>query len=238
MEVIFLILIFIAPGLAIKLLGEALSKRERQDKPRNTVYENLFTVGSLSVFATIITCGILNAYRKKKKLDLITSISMLVESMDRFDFLLSYGVILIGVTILVGLFYKLLSYFWDCLKRYRMKENYGLSPMSPDGRSVWEETFLNSEKNSAPRIVSIFMGGNYITSGYLNGWNFASYERKEFEVVRSQEIEKILKDDKDKKPAEKLLSYIEEEYFDMETGILIRFYDSSYVNEHWEEIDC
>lgn len=236
MEIVFLILMFLAPGLLIKKYDEYKSIREKKAPESSTIYETLFTTCTLSVIVTTVTCLVQNSILCCMSKEVTMSIDRLMERMLRFDFLGAYIGICAIVTVIAYRLYKKILNWVRGRQIEKAEKDYGLIPMNSDQRTVWENFFLNKERNLKSVVVSIYKDGNYVISGYLEGRNLSLNERKEFELMRVTEVEKILEHDKDKPPELKVLNYIEDSYFDMETGTLFNFYNSDYINEHWEEI--
>ena len=236
MEIIYIVLIFIVPGMIIKRRSELAEKREVKEKERATIYDNLFDVCILSVIASGFTILILNVFCDYLSIGKVLSMEYLFWMLGVFDYLLKYLFVLAAVMFVEYWGYKLYINKRKGQKAKSWNEKFGLVAINEDHRSVWEEFFLNKERNSKLQVVSIYKDGNYITSGCLQGRNVSVNERKEFEIARSTEIEKILSRDKKLPPQSQALNYINDSYFDMDTGVLIQFYDSDYVYEHWDEI--
>ena len=230
MDTIILILLFLAPGMTIMRALEIKAKREKKRRIETTIYEQLFTVCVLSIFATGITCAIINILRIIKKVSVIATVDEMTEKLNTFNFLIEFLFVMTIATAIVGWAYSKILKCYTEAKNKSIEKQFNLSPLGEDNPTVWEDIFLNVEKNSNPRIASIYKDGQYITSGYIDGWNLASNERKEFIIRRSTEIEKIMK------LTDTPLDYIDEEYFDMETGVLVKFWRSEIVNKHWDDI--
>ena len=236
MEIIFIVLIFIVPGIVIKRASEEFEKREIKEKERATTYESLFDICVLSIIASGITILILNFNYNRLVIERAATFEELFRNLGNFNYLIKYIAVLTFVALVEFFLFK------KYLKKKRnwnasnWKEDFGLTPMSEDHGTVWEELFLNKERNLKTQIVSIYKDGNYITSGCLQGRNVDPNEGKEFELLRTTEVEAILNRDKELPPGQKALNYIKDSYFDMETGVLIIFYDSDYAIEHWDEI--
>ena len=230
MDTVIIIFLFLAPGLAITRVLEMKEKRERKKQIKTNIYEQLFTICTLSIFTTGIACALVNLWRAFRNMYTFNSVSDFIKRLDTFAFLIQFIIALILAAIAVGWAYVALSKKYVKLKNKNIKEDFNLVPLKDDNSTVWDAIFLSKEKNTNPRIVSVYKDGAYITSGYIDGWNFAEDERKELAVIRTTEIEKIMK------LKDRPLKYITEEYFDMETGVLIKFWESDEVNEHWEDI--
>lgn len=151
--------------------------------------------------------------------------------MNSFRFLTCFLIAMILATAIVGIAYVGALKLFLRNQSKSIEKEFNLTPLGDDNPTVWEAMFFDPDKNKEPRIVSIFKDGAYITSGYIDGWNIGEYERKEFEIRRSTEIEELLL-----RGENSPLNYINEEYFDMETGVLIKFWKSETVNEHWDEL--
>lgn len=231
METVIIILLLLGPGLAIMQCLELKAKREKKQKIKATVYEQLFAACVLSIFSTGIAFAGINLVRSCRAQESITKVSTMLEQLDSFHFLVCFIIFMVLATAIVGLAYAKALKLLLHKQSKDIQEEFNLVPLGDDNPTVWEYMFFNPDKNERPRIVSIYKDGAYITSGYIDGWNIGEHERKEFAIRRSTEIEELL-NRKEKSP----IDYVNEEYFDMETGVLIKFWDSETVNEHWDEL--
>jgi len=231
METVIIILLLLGPGLAVMQCLELKAKREKKQKVKATVYEQLFAACVLSIFSTGIAFAGINIVRSCRGQESIATVSGMMEHLNSFGFLICFLIFMILATTIVGIAYVGALKLFLRNQSKNIEKEFNLTPLGDDNPTVWEDMFFDPDKNKEPRIVSIFKDGKYITSGYIDGWNIGEYERKEFEIRRSTEIEELLL-----RGENSPLNYINEEYFDMETGVLIKFWESEAVNEHWDEL--
>ena len=237
MEVIYIILLFVAPGVAIKYIDEATKLRNKTKKKKDNIYENMFLICCLSVIVTLSSLTIINIGSLFLEYNPIATIDELFKRMNNIGFLLAYLVITIAMTLANWRLYVWLNKCMKKKKAAKVREEYGLEMKHEDHKTIWEGVFLKKEENEKGQIVSIFKDGAYITSGILDGRNTEDDEPKEFEIVRTCEIERILRADREKTEKDKRLHYIEKEYLDTETGFLFKFYKADHIFEHWDEIN-
>lgn len=99
--------------------------------------------------------------------------------------------------------------------------------------TIWDRVF---EKNSDVDgiIVEVEQNGQSIIRGYLSSYSGAKEISKELEVLPSRDIEIEFELDEKRPEKERVLDldYIDKVYFDIQTGTLVKFYDSEKANKN------
>ena len=236
MEIVYLLLLFLGPGLAIDIYKRRFMVINTT-KTKGTIYEQLFEDVAHSTIITTITIGVVAFIHFLVGSKFPPDIGTFIAELSEFKQLVAYIIVCVIVTIL---WYKVYENFFypKFLEKHEqnVQEKRGLIYTNNLGLSVWQSIFFTKEENNTRKIVSIFKDGNYITSGEITNWNMGFDEKRELRIFNSHIIEAVLKADKEKEIPEKLLYNVEKEYYDVENGTLIRFYDPRKIDEHWDEL--
>lgn len=238
MEIVYLILMFLGPGLAINEYERKLKTIGKQIGRSGTIYEQLFGMCIHSVIVTFITLVSIRLIHIALKASFPTTLSGVLLELNDLKQLAAYAITCVIVTIIWYKIYKqMISVaIFDFYKK-KLAKDKGVIVEDIDEPTVWENIFFTRDENEKRKIVSVFKDGNYITSGELAGWNTNADERRELRIFNSHIIEEVLKSDKEKEDvSQRLLYNVEYEYYDVENGILIRFYDPKKIDEHWDEL--
>lgn len=237
MEIIYLILMFLGPGLVVKFLKEAEALTEHRPVRTGTIYEQSFIVVANSVLITAVAYFLIWCGHAIVGADFPLTLTGFIRSMDDMRMFASYIMVMLAVAFI---FEKVAYRYVDPLRFARqnrkLKAKHGVEMSERRESTVWENIFLNPEINQKPIVASIYKDGQYITSGILSGWNAGMEDPNEFEIVRSLEVESVLKADKERSQKEKWLHDIDFEFFDCDSGVLIKCYDPKRILEHWDEI--
>ena len=240
---VFAILLFLGPGLAIKAYNNYINLSCNSKTNKQSIYEQLFSVVMHSTAVTSLTIGTANLLSTIcEDIIWISSFSELIIRMDSIQYAITYLLLCTVICFVWNYFYKatLRGAIHDYRNRKLEKMNGAIIP-DLDEKSVWENIVYNKcndkekEEKLLP-VVSIYRNGDYITSGFLKSFNDSSYPDQELELVCTYEIDKILTKDKTRKDEDKILAYIEFEYYDINRDILIKFHDKEKLIEHWAEI--
>lgn len=239
MEIIFIVLIFIGPGVSIKAYQNYMSVLSDKNNSKKTLYEQMFTIVANSIITMLFSIGCINItiLILFGKSNVITSLSGLIALLDKLTFTVPY----IMINAIMGLLWVKIyeGYIAQYIHNVRNKiltQKYGVKSISKEEPTVWEDIFFNPKITEEWMIVSIFKDGDYITSGRIAGYNEGKTDINELEIRNVYEVEKVLAMDKEKKDAKKWLGYVDFEYFNAETGLQIKFYDVEQIKKHWDEI--
>ena len=82
--------------------------------------------------------------------------------------------------------------------------------------------------------MTIEKDGEIITQGTLKSHSPPNFNNKELLLCYTNDIKEILEDDKLKSEDKMLFDEIDMEYFNFETGILVKIYDMSKYNNYIE----
>lgn len=233
MEIIYLIVLFIVPGLLIKMLSDYFSILDKYEQARNTIYENMFFIVVDSIFINTLT---IIAYNNIVTGDKIANIDILLMKFHNFQFCGRYIIIGLIATVIYVLIKRVLVFAIHKLKNSYLKHKYGLIYQNNHESAVWQNIMHYDATGNDEKIVSIYHYGEYVVSGILWGYNSKKNEGKEFRLIRTDEIERVINSDKTKDPSERLLNYVDKVYYDSETGLMIKFYNKDVILKHWDEI--
>lgn len=243
MEILYLILLFLAPGLFVKVCTNVFSLIERKKNKKETVYEQLFGVVVNSLVISSVQILIYNlVYKYQFKSNSVETLTGLFGKFDNFIFLIIY----VFVCLLLSFLYMLL--LEKCIKKrfYNFESNkaekLGLKFMNDNKGTVWQAMMYKKEIiDGVPRqntIVAIYHHDAYVTAGVINGFNTKEEEGNEFKLIRVQEIDRIMREDEEKCYEDKI-GYPQFEFYNTDTGLRIRFFKPGRfvkrINEHREE---
>lgn len=238
MEIVYLVLMFLGPGLAINEYERRLRAIDKRAGRSSTIYEQLFGICAHSVVVTFFTIVATAAIHQALGAYFPSTLSGLLSGLDDLKQLATYFLLSSIVTVTWYQVYKKAIYvaLFNLYKK-KLKDEKGILLENINEPTVWENIFFTRKENEKRKIVSIFKDGNYVTSGELAGWNTGIDERRELRIFNSHVIEDVLAMDKTKEDvSERLLYNVEYEYYDVENGTLIRFYDPEKLDEHWNEL--
>ncbi len=239
MEIIYLILFFLAPGLILKGINDGKKVTGNKTDKAKTIYEKLFLIVVNSTLISIICIAVIKIFHMIMKYDFPTTISHLTKSFDTMNIFLSYILLMVIVTTIYGKFIscKKIKNLWIKIHNKILEKEYGIVKSNSSNRTVWEDIFFNPEINKDNLIVAIYKDGQFITCGEIRALNTENDNRRELKICYTSEYEKILELDKNKPPDERWLHYVNYEYLDMENGYLFKFYDPRRVNKNWDSFE-
>ena len=232
MEIIYLIIFFIGPGVLVKEISRYFSIVDIDDPHKNTIYENLFVIVVESALLNTFAIIFFN-YRSDDK---ILRIEEFVSELNGFDFLWKYILVLFCLTIVYVFIKKFFVKIVHKIKSWWLDKKYDLNYGSSNEGTVWQNMMYYENTGKDYKVVSIYHNGEYVVSGMLWGYNSKKRDGKEFRLIRTYEVEKVLERDKKVALEEQWLGYIEKVYYDSGTGLMIKFYRNDELMEHWDEI--
>ena len=243
MNVVFMILLFIAPGLAINTYKKYFNRYEGSSEERN-VYEQMFSAvahsGCVTAWTVAFVCSGTYALRHLFRINCMfpETITGLAGWLDSYIHLLIYIGVSAAVTVAwYNVYERKLGRYIKNMRADKNERERGLLPYDGENDlTVWENIFMTKESNEKRKIVSIYKDGSYITSGEVGGWNTGKAEKRELRLLNTRTIEEVLEHDKMKPVELRLLYNVDFEYVDTETGLMIRFYDPEKIEEHWDEL--
>lgn len=243
MEIGFLILFFLAPGLLVNEISRQKNILDNKKEHRPTIYEQLFSAVAHSVIITGMAFCFLQILHRVLHVTFPSKIDILLELFNNVDILCAYVCVILVISFIWEyVFSHHIWTLWFKIKNKKYEEKHNARLANKHGFTILESFFLDSNQvdnendKKPPLIVSVYKDGIYMTSGILHAWNIGEEDPLEFELIRTMEIEKILEDDKNKPHSEKWLQDIDKEIFIAEHGILIKAYSPDITLQHWDEI--
>ena len=228
METIYLMVYFMVPGLVAKYINSQLKIVGYEERKGLTVYEKIFSIVSYSSVSFFITLVGMNCIIKNN----VTAVDVFLYKSNSFKFIFCFLIVeIIIATILMNLLKKKITTLFFKIRNKKSEKEYNTKQNYIDDRNVWESIFYNGDGNI---LVSIWQNRELITVGFISGWNSGRDERKELILERTTEITKMM-EDKSNVFFHQDFDYIEKEYFDIETGLLIKVHDGKTIVEHWND---
>lgn len=235
MENIILLILFVGPGLFIKAIRDFIY---RGPKSSSDNYDKLFNLIMHSIIVFFINMTIIYMITDKllhKEME-IKKISDLVHYAESLKFLLAYLILSLVVSIIWWLTYDciLKSKVINKFENHLLKNRTGTSRNW--SRNVYDGIFHEKEITSHLIPVSIYQNEEIVTSGCIQYFNSPNFDRMEFRLEYSQEIVEILNEDKEKPEKERILPFVSFEYFVPEYNMVIKFYEPTRLEKHWEKL--
>lgn len=233
METVYLIIIFIVPGLMHNAIKQSLNVNAKREK-KGTVYEQLFYIVANSVListATIVTM------KKFAMIETIpTTFEELLANMNNLDYVKDFaicGMLLTALWYVISEEVLKRGLFW--LKNKYFLARYNVEFTSPYERSVWEEIMLSQKKDGRKPLVAIYDAEKFVTAGFLDVFDQGDFNSVGMKLARTKKTTRLFQDDGTKLPENKLFGKIEEEYYDPRSGRRVVFFNSEKVYEHWDD---
>lgn len=226
MDAIIVAIIFSVPGIIVTKIDKRLNPKSFED---TSEYEKTIMAIPISAIILIMNVLLMNLISKEK----IYSINTLLNMMNNFSFLAGYMFITIFTCLFVffvkmklvePLFLKLIN---------RFKEKYNM-PTESKYPSEWEKIFENDDEPVNNMFISIEKDGKTITQGLLAGYSPPNQKNRDISLIGTKEFKEYLLNDSRLDDDEKLVDIIKKEYYDFNTGILIKIYDNSKLLSYFE----
>lgn len=247
MEIGFLILFFVAPGLLVNAIAGQRSILNNRKERKATIYEQLFSSVANSIVITGLSFFFLKTFHHVLGVPFPSKVSDVLALLDDIDILCAYVcVALVTSLIWEYVFSHCIKKLWFRFKNKKYEKKHHVRLTNESGFTVLESFLLDLDQTGdetreagdekPPLIVSIYKEGVYMTSGILYSWNVGEEDPLEFELVRTMDVEKIIEDDKNRPHSEKWLQDVDNEIFLAKDGILIKSYSPGKALKHWDEI--
>lgn len=230
MEKIWMIILFLAPGLMFHALDRKVFMR---GTGKHELYDYIFKIATHSIIVSIVCLMAIRfaAYM----LDIscrFKTLSDIRNMMNSLCFLSVYMVVMIVVTSLYWYYYHRL--IKSLLKKFSAKLTLKFTGNETHGyENIYDEIFSNKERAEHLMPVTILQNGVETTSGVLTGYNTSDQDRREFMIEYQDEILEILTNDKKVCEEERILPYTDFEYFDADNNMLIKFYNPKRLEKYW-----
>lgn len=217
METIFVILMFVAPGMIVRELTYYFVKERRL---KGTVYAYLFDI---VVDSVVINGAVIFAINKRHEL---SSFELMTDFLNSFKNLAIYAACI-----------AVASVAWCAMRNLVIRraalwiKNKLLSaenkPIHTVHTTVWDDLMANESFNGTWQVVSLFKDEKYLTSGMID--TTVTTNAPEFELMldRVTETKKMM----DSHPEIFKTDY---EYYNVSTGLRVVVYRQKYIEEHWD----
>ena len=235
METIYLIIVFIVPGMMHKEIKHAL-RIEPKKKMEGTQYEQLFYVVINSIVITAASLVAMKLFRLIETLP--KNLDEIIINIKDFAFLGRYAATMVVITLLWYIISEVvLKKIWHKLKNWYFQKRFNSYFASERPRTVWEETVASvilsqKEKNRKP-LIAIYDGKELITAGFLDMFNQGEFSNIGINLTRTRKVMRLLDADDKKADSDKLFGKILQEYYDVKSGKRIVFFDNKKIYEHW-----
>ncbi len=230
MNVVFMILLFIAPGLMYEALKESLRLTGSRAGGAN-IYKQLFYVVLKSVVISGVSISMLVYIGM---IPMVHSFQGLLREMDVISVALKITAGITIVTVACYCIYNRLigkAVFW--LKKIYFHKKYNVEPNSEEDHTVWEEITLSQPKNDRKPLITLYRDDMFITAGLIDDFDRGAFSVTQLRLIGELETLELM--EKDKRGEVDIFSELEATFIDVKTGYVIRFYDSKKLYEHWPE---
>lgn len=227
LEAILIAILFLIPGFLIDKMSSSFFPRTIKECGEFDKTVNCIILSIVVMFVNIIFIKI---FFKNINIDTIASLQ---NKLGEIDFLMTYLLLTFCICIITTFFNEHIfgkSILW--LNNKFRKANK--RPKETKFPTVWDEIFENSNVNLENVYMTIEKDGEIITQGTLKSHSPPNFNNKELLLCYTNDIKKILEDDKLKSKDKMLFDEIDMEYFNFETGILVKIYDMSKYNNYIE----
>lgn len=229
MDQVISLILFVVPGIFINLLYKEYTPRTKNEP---TDYEKTVIAFIYSFAVLVMNISIMRFIFTIK----IENLSQLMGSLKITDFLLKYVLLMLSNSIIFAI-------AWYYIKKYPLLKLYnifrGKRGLSKQTRfsSVWDEIFENAEMDLSDTYVTIEKEGKLITQGLISLYSPIDSKEKEFKLICTDSFKAYLENDKQLPEDERIFNNIEFEYFNMQTGMLIKFYNNEKLKEYLSSLD-
>jgi hypothetical protein len=230
LDTIYTSVMFLGPGLII----EAITKYRdayREEKTKRGAYQSIFEIVANSAIVFIAAMALFNLVSAIPWTPIahIVTLEKFAEALNHIPFLVLYLAVIVALCFLWMLILENLKskIFWK-LRNVYMHRKVG-AKVTYDG-TVWEEIFFPKIENGEDRpwlVVSIFKDGSYIVSGIIDKYPSGNDKRREYAILHSDVVERVLRDERDKPEEGRILWPVYKDYFDQDSGVSIKFYSYS-----------
>lgn len=227
MEIVYIILLFIAPGVIVYAIEE-FSTLSNHKSANKTIYENLFGIVMHSSIVSITSIALATD-------GLIKRISDIIIMLDSFTFFIKYAAIMMAVVMSWSCLYiNIISKILFYLRNVIYGGKYGIKKGKRDNLTVLQSVLFKSRQEHI--FVSIYKGGVMVAAGELREWNQSLEDPMEWKLYHTNTVRRVLKEDESKAKEDKLLHKVDFEVYDMDKDLLIKFHNNMKILEHWQDI--
>lgn len=218
-ETIYLFLLFVGPGMFVKLLRSYIKKEKNSKQP---VYEYMFWIVVDSVIIVSITTMIMNCLAGFE----LKTIQTLIEELMSFGTLAGFLVTATIVSLVwYPIKYKILKPGSLYLKNRYLEKKERVNHIEES--RMWDYLQKQEGVFDTWKVVSVFKDETYITSGMLEIFSDPQNEEFELVLVHNQKVERLRKE----YPEVFEVCY---EYYNASNGLRVKFYKQELIRERWQ----
>lgn len=222
METIITAVLFSVPGFIVNEISERLfpgTKKTMSDIDKTVsaiINSSIVIIINLAIISILNKFGWINFK--------LSTFSILQDKLVSIPFFVKY-ILLTSISCLIWVFLNELVVKKLILIIVNFRNNINGSLNESKFETVWDEIFENRLEPLKNVYISIEKDGELITQGLIVRYTGPGAPRREFYLKYTSTFKEYLDGDKLLTEDKKLLSKIDREYFDCETGILIKFYN-------------
>ena len=231
METIITAVLFSVPGFIVDRVNERLfpgTKKTMSDIDKTVsaiINSSIVIIINIAIISILSWMGVINLE--------LTSFDILQDKLLDIDFFTKY-ILLTSISCIIWGFLNELVIKKLILKIINFRNNKSGALEESEFETVWDEIFENKDQPLENTYISIEKDGELITQGLICRYTGPGSARREFYLTYTSVFKEYLDADELLPEDKKLLSKIDREYFDFETGILIKFYNKekfeNYLN--------
>lgn len=227
METIVVAIMFSVPGILVNKIKKRLFPKSFYD---NSEYEKTIVAIPISILILFINYLVMN---KVFKLN-ITSINVLLGRMDDLNFLFKYTILTFISCVLLSLIIEKIfkPVILKMINFYKSKKNM---PIESKYTSVWEQIFENEDNPVNDMYISIEKDGEIITQGLVEEYTPPNNDKRDISLVFTKQFEQCLNEEENLPDDEKMFGIIDREYYDFNTGVLIKIYNNEKIKKRNEQ---
>nr|DAJ90251.1 MAG TPA: hypothetical protein [Bacteriophage sp.] len=216
MEIIYLVAIFIAPGMICRSLRNYFVKEKHRYE---NVYDYLFDIVIDSIVVNCICVTVLNLFKAE-----LQNLNQFVEYITIFRNSIRYILIVLLFSIIWTVSRKYILKCMLFVKNKIIEQSSGIT--HDDHTTAWDALMAEEKFKDSWKVVSLYKDEHYITSGFVEGYTSTNSEEFEIVLQLTKETEERLKNAPE-------IFYTENDYYNVKTGLRVIIYDPKKIQEHW-----
>lgn len=219
METIYLVLLFIVPGILVREIRLYMKKERTIEKPS---YEYLFEIVLDSIIVDTVTVTILHVAAGWN----VETIGELIETLMKFKNLFPFTAVIIAISIIwYEAKFKLVKPGILKAKNRLLLPTEHTQHVEMD---IWDILLKEEGICDTWCVVSVYKDDKYVMSGMLEKYGNPGNKYEEIALIHAEKVEEL----KEKHP-EWFTDW--HDYYNITTGIRVKFYEQSKIQEHWGE---
>ena len=222
MEAILIAVLFLIPGSFVNIIMDRFFPKSTKEKSdfEKTIYSVIYS--SIIIFINILFMRIIK--------------NMNINTFEELQIKLR-NIKYIGLTMLSSTLFVIAKQLYEKIELWIVNKIRQSNNLATESKfeTVWDEIFENKAIDLTDTYITIMKDGQVISHGCLKRHSPPSLDNKELLLVATKEFERFLNHDKMLEDDEKLLDIIDKEYYNLNNGVLIKFYNNTkllnYLNE-------